>query len=149
MGGESNNIQSKKGSTFSINELKDGEVKQIPTEDLFKNPLKIAFPKVGNMEVYPNRDSLPYVDLYGIPETNTLYRGTFRYEGWCEALDALKMMLIDSKFGESGTKVIIEEFLTGYEVSIFAICSDESATALRLAGGLGGKSRVVAFAVLL
>jgi len=43
-----------------------------------------------------------------------------------EAENALKMMLLDNKFGSSGSQVVIEEFLTGYEVSIFAICSNES-----------------------
>ncbi|TAL80294.1 MAG: saccharopine dehydrogenase, partial [Bacteroidetes bacterium] len=40
--------------------------------------------------VYPNRDSISYIDIYGIPETSTMYRGTFRYKGWCETLDAMK-----------------------------------------------------------
>jgi saccharopine dehydrogenase-like NADP-dependent oxidoreductase len=30
------------------------------------------------------------MDIYGIPETQTIYRGTFRYEGWCESLDVMK-----------------------------------------------------------
>lgn len=70
--------------------LKKGKVVNIPTEDLFKNPLSVDFPKVGKLEIYPNRDSLPYVELYGIPETKTMVRGTFRYPGWCETLDAMK-----------------------------------------------------------
>jgi len=74
------------------NFLKDGVVKYIPTEQLFRNPLKVDFPKVGLLDVYPNRDSLPYVELYGIPEAKTIMRGTFRYEGWCEIIDALKVL---------------------------------------------------------
>ena len=31
-------------------------------------------------EVYPNRDSLLYRDLYGISEAHTVIRGTIRYE---------------------------------------------------------------------
>ncbi len=69
---------------------KDGKVVEIPTEDLFKNPLQIEFPKVGDMEVYPNRDSLAYIDIYNLPEVETMYRGTFRYKNWCEAMDAIK-----------------------------------------------------------
>ena len=67
-----------------------GEEKYVPTEDLFKDPFKINFPDVGELEVYPNRDSLPYMELYGIPETKTIFRGTFRYDRWCENLDAMK-----------------------------------------------------------
>ncbi len=72
------------------NYMRHGEVKYIPTEDLFKNPIKLDFPEVGNLEVYPNRDSMPYIDLYGVPETKTIMRGTFRYERWCENVDAMK-----------------------------------------------------------
>ncbi|HSV76101.1 MAG TPA: saccharopine dehydrogenase C-terminal domain-containing protein [Bacteroidales bacterium] len=76
--------------------LRHGKIHQIPTEDLFKNPIQVFFPNVGNLEVYPNRDSLPYIDLYGIPETKTMFRGTFRYEGWCETLDAIKSLKLIS-----------------------------------------------------
>jgi saccharopine dehydrogenase-like NADP-dependent oxidoreductase len=72
--------------------LKNGEEKYIPTENLFRNPLKVNFPKIGLLDVYPNRDSLPYKELYGIPEAKTIMRGTFRYEGWCEIIDALKVL---------------------------------------------------------
>lgn len=32
------------------------------------------------LEGYPNRDSLKYRDLYGIPEAHTVLRGTLRYQ---------------------------------------------------------------------
>lgn len=70
--------------------LRNGKVHEIPTENLFKNPIKVDFKEVGMLEVYPNRDSLPYVELYGIPETKTMFRGTFRYTKWCEVIDAMK-----------------------------------------------------------
>jgi len=76
--------------------LRHGQIHQIPTEDLFKKPFLVDFPGVGNLEVYPNRDSLSYIDLYGIPETKTMFRGTFRYEGWCETLDAMKTLRLIS-----------------------------------------------------
>ena len=74
------------------NYLRDGEIVHVPTADLFKNPIQLSFPEVGELEVYPNRDSLPYTELYGIPETNTIFRGTFRYDKWCEVLDAIKSL---------------------------------------------------------
>lgn len=74
------------------NFLKNGKVKYIPTENLFRDPLKVDFPKVGTLDVYPNRDSMPYIKLYGIPEAKTIMRGTFRYEGWCEIIDAMKSL---------------------------------------------------------
>ncbi len=40
------------------------------------------------MEGYPNRDSLPYISLYGIPSVQTMLRGTLRYPGWCAFMQA-------------------------------------------------------------
>lgn len=37
-----------------------------------------------------------------------------------EALEAVKDMMIGKRFGEAGGRVVIEEFLTGYEVSVLA-----------------------------
>jgi saccharopine dehydrogenase (NADP+, L-glutamate forming) len=72
--------------------LRRGEIKDIKTEDLFKDPIQCEIDTVGPLEVYPNRDSLPYVELYGIPETKTMFRGTFRYVKWCEVLDGMKAL---------------------------------------------------------
>ena len=72
--------------------LKNNNVIDIHSEDLFKNPVAIEFPEVGNMEVYPNRDSLAYIDIYNIQEVETMFRGTFRYPNWCEIMDVMKML---------------------------------------------------------
>ncbi|MEI6124098.1 MAG: saccharopine dehydrogenase C-terminal domain-containing protein [Bacteroidota bacterium] len=72
--------------------LKDGNTVELPTANLFKNPMNLFFPGVGSLDIYPNRDSLSYIDIYGIPETKTMYRGTFRFKGWCETLDILKAL---------------------------------------------------------
>jgi len=72
--------------------LMDGKEVELDTAELFANPLEIEFPGVEKMHVYPNRDSMPYIDLYGIPEVKTMYRGTFRYVGWCAALHLLKAL---------------------------------------------------------
>ncbi len=72
--------------------LRHGKEVYIPTEDLFKNPLSVDFPNVGQLDIYPNRDSMPYIELYGIPETKTMMRGTFRHPGWCESMDAIKAL---------------------------------------------------------
>ncbi len=72
--------------------MKNGQIVDVATEDLFKNPFTINFPNVDKLDVYPNRDSLSYIEIYKIPEVKTMYRGTFRYKGWCEALDAMKKL---------------------------------------------------------
>lgn len=42
-----------------------------------------------------------------------------------EAKEFLKEMLSGKAFGESGRRVVVEEFLQGFELSIFAICDGE------------------------
>ncbi len=84
--------------------LYNGNIIQLPTAQLFSNPVNYNFQDVGNMHCYPNRDSLSYIDLYGIPEVKTMYRGTFRYTGWCEIMDAFKKLnlLTYDKFDFTG-----------------------------------------------
>lgn len=43
-----------------------------------------------------------------------------------EAKEAVKDMLSGQSFGDAGLKVIVEEYLDGYELSIFAICDGNS-----------------------
>jgi saccharopine dehydrogenase-like NADP-dependent oxidoreductase len=84
--------------------LKKGKETYIDAVSLFKDRFSYTFPNVGDLEVYPNRDSISYLNVYDIPEAKTLYRGTFRYKGWCEALDAMKSinMLDDAITDYSG-----------------------------------------------
>jgi saccharopine dehydrogenase-like NADP-dependent oxidoreductase len=72
--------------------LKDGKKVFIDPVNLFKDRFRHIFPGVGELEVYPNRDSISYTDIYKIPEVSTMYRGTFRFKGWCETLDAMKAL---------------------------------------------------------
>jgi saccharopine dehydrogenase (NADP+, L-glutamate forming) len=78
--------------------LKKGRKMHIESTDLFKDRFNYNFPGIGDLEVYPNRDSVSFIDIYGISEASTIYRGTFRYKGWCETLDVMKHlnMLDDS-----------------------------------------------------
>jgi len=64
--------------------LEDGQLVEVPNRRLFATRHTVPVEGVGDLEAYPNRDSLPYVHLYGIPEARTMYRGTLRYPGWCE-----------------------------------------------------------------
>lgn len=84
--------------------LKKGKETYIDAVNLFKDRFSYTFPEIGELEVYPNRDSISYLNVYDIPETRTMYRGTFRYKGWCEALDAMKSinMLDDTIADYSG-----------------------------------------------
>jgi len=85
-------LASRNGATY----LKHGKIVNIEPIDLFKDRFTHYFPGVGDMEVYPNRDSVSYVDIYGLKGISTMYRGTYRFKGWCETLDLMKAInLID------------------------------------------------------
>lgn len=66
--------------------LLNGKEVFIPSENLFDNYRFISIEGLGVFEAYPNRNSLPYIELYGIPETKTMLRGTLRNVGWCETI---------------------------------------------------------------
>ncbi len=44
---------------------------------------------------------------------------------YAEAISELNKIMIDEKFGEAGSKIVIEEFMEGWEASIFAFCDGE------------------------
>jgi saccharopine dehydrogenase-like NADP-dependent oxidoreductase len=66
--------------------LYDGKVKFIPSKDLFKNYELIDIDGVGTFEAYTNRNALPYQDLYGLKDAQTVFRGTLRNVGWCATM---------------------------------------------------------------
>jgi len=66
--------------------LQDGKIVSYPSEQLFENYAIQDVPGVGSFENYPNRDSVPYKDIYGLKDAKTVYRGTFRMTGWCETM---------------------------------------------------------------
>jgi len=66
--------------------LQDDEIISIPGEKLFENYSIQDVPGVGSFENYPNRNSIPYKDIYGLDDAKTVYRGTFRMTGWCETM---------------------------------------------------------------
>jgi saccharopine dehydrogenase (NADP+, L-glutamate forming) len=66
--------------------LEDGKEINIPGEDLFAHYWPIKIEGIGDLEYYINRDSIPYMETYGIQTTKTMFRGTLRYPGWCQTL---------------------------------------------------------------
>jgi saccharopine dehydrogenase-like NADP-dependent oxidoreductase len=69
--------------------LENGSVVEIPGEKLFENYQLQDVPGAGTFENYPNRDSLPYREVYGLKDATTVYRGTYRMPGWCETLRSI------------------------------------------------------------
>jgi len=66
--------------------LENGKEITIPGEQLFENYELQDIPEIGTFENYPNRDSIPYKEIYGLKDAKTVYRGTLRMTGWCETI---------------------------------------------------------------
>jgi saccharopine dehydrogenase-like NADP-dependent oxidoreductase len=69
--------------------LHNGKFKYIPYHKIFQRYEIIKVLNLGEFEVYPNRDSLKYKEEYGLDEISTMFRGTIRRPGFCDAWDAL------------------------------------------------------------
>ena len=80
--------------------LEDGKLKYVPYNRIFSQATPVIIPGVeGEYEMYVNRDSLLYRDLYDLGPINNLIRGTLRYKGFSKAWDALvKLGLTDGSF---------------------------------------------------
>lgn len=79
--------------------LEDGKLKYIPYRRLFRQYRTVEIPEMGEWEVYANRDSLLYKEAYGLQDIATLFRGTVRHRGFCDAWNALvRIGLTDATF---------------------------------------------------
>ncbi len=67
--------------------IQEGRYKYIPYTKLFRRIEMIHIPGHGYFEGYANRDSLKYLDVYGLHGISTLYRGTLRRAGFSKAWD--------------------------------------------------------------
>lgn len=65
--------------------LQDGRSKYIPYQQVFQRITPVHVPGHGDYEGYANRDSLKYIDLYGLRGISTMLRGTLRHKGFCRA----------------------------------------------------------------
>ncbi len=68
-------------STFIHNR----QYKYIPYHRLFDRFLKRKILQLGEFEIYANRDSLKYREIYGLKDIPSMFRGTVRRPGFCKA----------------------------------------------------------------
>jgi saccharopine dehydrogenase (NADP+, L-glutamate forming) len=61
--------------------LANGIIEEIAAEDLMDIAKSYHVMRGYEFVAYPNRDSVPFRDLYGIPEAHTVVRGSLRYKG--------------------------------------------------------------------
>ncbi len=86
----------------------------------------------ANYEIFTDMDAaLAYLGTVDLPivikaDGLALGKGVIIAETLAEAEDAVRSMMADRVFGDSGKRVVIEEFLTGPEVSVLAFTDGET-----------------------
>ena len=91
-----------------------------------KNLMKKYGIPTARYEVFENaEDALAYVKTAPIPtvvkaDGLALGKGVIIAQTREEAVDAVRSIMCDKQFGKSGDKIVIEEFLTGPEVSVLS-----------------------------
>lgn len=105
----------------------DAKAAQIEASKVFSKNLMAKYHiPTAKYAVFDNLDAaLSYLDTAPIPtvikaDGLALGKGVIIAQTRQEAKDAATDMLQNGKFGKSGTKIVIEEFLTGPEVSVLA-----------------------------
>ncbi len=73
------------GQGAAVKFLQEGQFKYIPYTKIFRRTEIINLEPYGKFEGYANRDSLKYIDTYGLSDIKTMYRGTLRRPGFCKA----------------------------------------------------------------
>lgn len=72
--------------------LEGGKFRFIPYQQLFSRTTPITVPGYGEFDGYANRDSLKYVNAYGLDSCETVVRGTLRNKGYCAAWNVLAQL---------------------------------------------------------
>ncbi len=65
--------------------LEEGTLKFIPYNRLYTQTDVINIEGQGKFDAYANRDSISYIEVYGLKNIKTMLRGTLRQHGYCRA----------------------------------------------------------------
>lgn len=97
--------------------LQDGRIRIVPQGRLFLQTWPVDVDGVGRLEGYPNRDSLSYLEHFGLDGVHTMIRGTLRHPGFCETWSkVVKLGLTNDTIhiphlGDRSPREVVEMFL--------------------------------------
>lgn len=96
--------------------IENGEYKYIPYGQVFNRLNRMEIEGFGEFDGYANRDSLSYRQTYGIEKIPTIYRGTLRRPGYCQAWDVFVDlgMTEDSYIMENSKDFSPRDFLNAF-----------------------------------
>ncbi|MEO0404549.1 MAG: saccharopine dehydrogenase C-terminal domain-containing protein, partial [Bacteroidota bacterium] len=119
----------------------DFQLKYIAPHNLFKRVKPISIAGYGTFEGYANRDSLSYKEVYGLEDIPTLYRGTLRKKGYCEAWDVfVQLGMTTEDFVIKGS----EEMSYREFTNAFLTYTQDKAVEQKLQSALGVSDEVIA-----
>ncbi|PBQ33598.1 saccharopine dehydrogenase [Sphingobacteriaceae bacterium] len=76
--------------------LEEGKIKFIPYNRLYTQIDSVIVDGYEKFDAYANRDSIGYMDSYGLQNVKTMLRGTLREDGYCKAWNVfIKLGLTD------------------------------------------------------
>ena len=79
--------------------IENKKYKYLPYNRLFENTKRININEYGEFDVYPNRDSLKYREIYDLTDIDTMIRGTIRKVGFPKSWNILvRLGLTDDSF---------------------------------------------------
>ena len=116
---------------------KRGKYKYIPYHRLF-NQVRVLQRKIlkyGDFEIYANRDSLKYREIYGLENVKSMYRGTVRRPGFTKAWNVFVQLGVtdDSYIIEDSENMTYRQFFNAFmkyepnvpvEIKIQEYCED-------------------------
>ncbi|WP_281337022.1 saccharopine dehydrogenase family protein [Flavobacterium eburneipallidum] len=96
--------------------IQEGTYKYIPYGSLFRRTEFLEVEGYGRFEAYSNRDSLKYLDVYGLKDVLTLYRGTIRKVGFSKAWNMFVQlgMTDDSYVMEGSEDMSYRQFVNSF-----------------------------------
>ena len=96
--------------------IQEGTYKYIPYWNLFRRTEFLDVEGYGRFEAYSNRDSLKYVDIYGLADILTMYRGTIRRVGFSKAWNVFVQlgMTDDSYVMEDSENMSYRQFVNSF-----------------------------------
>ncbi len=103
------------------------EVRSLKYEELFVNCHEVTVDALGQLAYYPNRDSLGYIPVYGLEETETFVRTTLRHPDFCKGWNRIiQLGLTDETVMIDTDGLTISAFLKNhfFEKNLFINSSD-------------------------
>ena len=117
--------------------IQNGRYKFIPYHRLFDRIMTRKILQYGDFEVYANRDSLKYREIYGMDDIPSLFRGTVRKPGFAKAWNVFVRLGLteDDYIIEDSENMTYRQFINAYmkyepnvpvEIKLQEYCSSAS-----------------------